>query len=114
MLDEVDRRYHRPLFIAETGAENRARAGWLRYICQETSAAIANGIPVHGLCLYPILNHPGWLDNRHCHNGLWDYPNERGERKLYKPLANELAQWRTIFGNPPANGVEIADEVRVE
>jgi hypothetical protein len=114
MLEEVDQRYHRPLFIAETGAENKARAGWLRYVCQETSAAMAKGMPVHGICLYPILNHPGWLDDRHCHNGLWDYANERGQRKLYKPFANELARWRTSFENQPANGVEVGDEVTVE
>ena len=73
MLAEVHDRYRRPMLIAETGAENRNRAGWLRYVCVETEAALAAGVPVHGLCLYPILNHPGWLDNRHCHNALWDY-----------------------------------------
>jgi hypothetical protein len=113
MLEEVDQRYHRPLFIAETGAENRARAGWLRYVCQETNAAMAKGTPVHGICLYPILNHPGWLDNRHCHNALWDYANERGQRKLYKPLANELARWQTRFENQQANGLEVTDEVEI-
>src|SRR6185503_20893108 len=39
MLAEVHERYHRPMIIAETGAENRLRAGWLRYVCNETSAA---------------------------------------------------------------------------
>ncbi|HTL55204.1 MAG TPA: hypothetical protein VL361_05965 [Candidatus Limnocylindrales bacterium] len=97
MLAEVHERYHRPMFIAETGAENRARPDWLRYICGETEAAILNGVPVHGICLYPILNHPGWVDDRHCHNGLWDYPDERGNRKLYAPLAKEIQRWRPVF-----------------
>jgi beta-glucosidase/6-phospho-beta-glucosidase/beta-galactosidase len=94
MLREVYERYHRPLFITETGAEDQARRGWLRYICQETEAAILDGIPIHGLCWYPILNHPGWIDDRHCRNGLWDYPNDQGERKLYGPLATELRAWQ--------------------
>src|SRR5262245_30584517 len=58
MLAEVYERYHRPLIIAETGAESRLRAGWFRYVCRETQAAIASGVPVQGICLYPILNHP--------------------------------------------------------
>ena len=42
------------------------------------------------MCLYPIVNHPGWEDERHCHNGLWDYCNESGHREIYSPLADEL------------------------
>lgn len=111
MLGEVHERYHRPILIAETGAENRIRAGWLRYVCQETQAAIGNGIPVHGMCLYPILNHPGWLDNRHCHNGLWDYPGLNGERIIYEPLARELNRWQRIFENDHSQAAEDAKEV---
>lgn len=97
MLNEVYRRYHRPIFIAETGAEKMLRAGWLRYICQETQAAMGNGVPIQGICLYPILNHPGWIDDRHCYNALWDYPDSRGNRKLYRPLAMELHRWQGVF-----------------
>ena len=97
MLKEVYQRYHTPLFIAETGAEDEARAGWLRYVCSESDAAINEGVELHGLCLYPILNHPGWVDDRHCHNALWDYPNERGRRKAYAPLAREIKKWRQHF-----------------
>lgn len=97
MLSEVHDRYHRPLFIAETGAEGRLRRGWLRYVCQETHAAIQIGTPVEGICLYPILNHPGWSDDRHCENGLWDYPDAEGNREIYAPLAAELQHWRKVF-----------------
>ncbi|HWD92286.1 MAG TPA: beta-glucosidase [Verrucomicrobiae bacterium] len=97
MLVELYERYHRPIFIAETGSENRARAGWLRYVCGETLAAMEAGVPVHGMCLYPILNHPGWEDDRHCYNALWDYPDAAGRRKIYKPLARELKAWQKVF-----------------
>lgn len=97
MLGEVHARYRRPMLVAETGAEDRLRAGWLRYVCGETAAAIESGIPVQGICLYPILNHPGWVDGRHCHNALWDYPDETGGREIYKPLARELARWQRRF-----------------
>lgn len=97
MLQEVYARYHRPMIVSETGAEDRARPGWLRYVCQESEAAIQEGVPLHGMCLYPILNHPGWADDRHCHNALWDYPDKHGDRKIYAPLAAELRRWRKVF-----------------
>ncbi len=113
MLAEVFERYHRPIFIAETGSENRTRAGWFRYVCQETQAAIASGVPVHGICLYPILNHPGWVDNRHCYNGLWDYPDTHGNREIYEPLARELKRWQKVFEHHGLHGSEDADELTV-
>lgn len=111
MLTEVFERYHRPIFIAETGSENRIRAGWLRYICQETLAAIGSGVPIHGICLYPILNHPGWQDNRHCHNALWDYPDLKGNRKIYEPLARELKRWQRVFENGHSQAAEDAHDL---
>ena len=56
-----------------------------------------NDAIVNGICLYPIVNHPGWEDDRHCHNGLWDYPNDSGEREIYLPLAEELSKQRSEF-----------------
>jgi hypothetical protein len=103
MLKEVQERYSRPLFVAETGAEGRLRRGWLRYICGETQAAIGAGAPVQGICLYPIVNHPGWADDRHCDNGLWDYPDDEGNREIYAPLAEELQQWRKVFESTHSN-----------
>jgi beta-glucosidase/6-phospho-beta-glucosidase/beta-galactosidase len=97
IVQEVYQRYQRPLFIAETGTEDEARPAWLRYIGSEVRAAMVNGSPVEGICLYPIVNHPGWEDDRHCHNGLWDYPNEKGEREIYVPLAEELSKQRSEF-----------------
>ncbi len=97
MLGEVYQRYGRPIFIAETGAEDRLRASWFDYVCRETQAAMQNGLPTVGICLYPILNHPGWVDDRHCHNALWDYPDDRGERAIYGPLAAVLRRWQKFF-----------------
>ena len=98
ILHEVYERYRRPIFIAETGTENEERPVWLRYVCEETRAAIDAGIPVHGICWYPILNHPGWDDDRYCPNGLWDYPcYKSGKREIYQPLAEELERQQQLF-----------------
>ena len=97
LLAENFARYQKPLFIAETGIEDETRPAWLRYICNEVFAAIAAGVPVEGICLYPVLNHPGWDDDRHCHNGLIDYADAEGNRPVYQPLALELRRQRDII-----------------
>jgi beta-glucosidase/6-phospho-beta-glucosidase/beta-galactosidase len=97
MLKEVYERYQRPLFIAETGIEDQARPAWLRYIGYEVRRAIREGVPVYGVCLYPVVNHPGWEDDRHCYNGLWDYPDAAGSREIYEPLARELESQRELL-----------------
>jgi beta-glucosidase/6-phospho-beta-glucosidase/beta-galactosidase len=97
MLKEVHERYQRPLFIAETGIEDQARPAWLRYMGYEVRRAIRDGVPMQGLCLYPIVNHPGWDDDRHCHNGLWDYADPQGRREVYEPLARELESQQQLL-----------------
>ena len=97
MLREVHARYGRPVFIAETGIENAARPEWLRYIGREALGALQLGVPLEGVCLYPIVNHPGWDDDRHCHNGLWDYADEHGVREAFPPLQAELANQEAVF-----------------
>jgi beta-glucosidase/6-phospho-beta-glucosidase/beta-galactosidase len=97
IIKEIYDRYQRPFFIAETGIEDDLRPRWFRYVCSEALAAAKDGVQLEGICLYPILNHPGWLDDRHCYNGLWDYADAKGEREIYQPLADELQRQRDLF-----------------
>jgi beta-glucosidase/6-phospho-beta-glucosidase/beta-galactosidase len=97
IISEAYERYQRPMFLAETGIEDEARPAWLRYVCGEVLAAIKSGVQIEGICLYPIVNHPGWVDDRHCHNGLWDYADKDGNREIYEPLALELAVQQSEF-----------------
>ncbi len=90
MLSELYARYGRPILISETGTEDGPRRAWLRGVWEQVQVAVQEGVPVIGVCLYPILNHAGWEDDRHCHNGLWDYPGVRGGRDAYRPLRREL------------------------
>ncbi len=99
ILKEFYERYERPIFVSETGIEGMSRPGWLAYICAEVRCAMDRGVPVEGICLYPILNHPGWADDRHCCNGLLDYADESGRREAYEPLARELKFQQSIFQN---------------
>ena len=97
MLAEVYERYRRPVFIAETGIEGDARPAWLRYIGQEARAAAASGVELEGLCLYPIIDYPGWGDDRHCYSGLWGYADDTGQREIYEPLAQELSHQQQLW-----------------
>lgn len=97
ILRDVHERYERPVFVAETGAEGEVRPLWLRYVGREARAALRAGIPLEGVCLYPILNHPGWDDDRHCHCGLWDYADHAGAREIFAPLERELVRQQRLL-----------------
>jgi len=97
ILVEYKKRYQMPILIAETGIEDEKRPEWFKYVSDETYLARTLGVDVRGICLYPIANHPGWVDDRHCHNGLWDYCNVDGEREIYEPLAEEVRTQQTRF-----------------
>jgi glycosyltransferase involved in cell wall biosynthesis len=90
ILAETYARYGRPLFVAETGIEGDRRPPWLAMICREVAAARAMGVPVEAICLYPVLNHPGWDDDRDCRNGLYSRNLTSGQLDRYEPLATML------------------------
>ncbi|SAK84210.1 hypothetical protein AWB75_05514 [Caballeronia catudaia] len=105
MFEEVYRRYNRPLVIAETGAEGDMRRPWFSFVADQAYRARAAGVPVEGLCLYPIVDYPGWSNDRHCETGLLGYPTEvrsgvvspEPSRPIFHPLAKELALQRHRF-----------------
>ena len=69
----------------------RDRPHRFRYVMDEVNAAIQEGVPIEGVCLYPILNHPGWDNDRHCPNGLWGY-NDSNAHLGRLSLAKTTAQ----------------------
>ena len=103
LLLEVHRRYGRPLLVAETGIEGDLRPDWLRIIGSEVHAAQKMGVPVAGLCLYPITDYPGWDDDRPCRTGLMSFVGPDGSRVVFAPLAQELAAQQK---NPAMDGEE--------
>jgi hypothetical protein len=103
ILREAWERYGRPLVVTETGDQDDARSGWLTYVADEVLAARREGVPVNGICLYPILDYPGWDDDRHCRSGLWGYPAKGGNREVHLPLAEELARQIARFRSEPEN-----------
>ena len=95
-------RYARPVYVSETGTEGDRRADWLGYIAGEVARARARGVPVEGICLYPIANHRGWDDDRLCENGLLGHEVRNGRRSVHAPLDRALLE---LSASPPVGVV---------
>ncbi len=98
LLGQVWERYGRPLLVAETGHIGRGRADWLHDIAGEAQRALRAGVPLGGVCLYPMLDRPDWYEPARWHrSGLWHVPRDaRGAaagRRLVRPYARALADW---------------------
>jgi beta-glucosidase/6-phospho-beta-glucosidase/beta-galactosidase len=119
ILAEVYDRYRRPLFIGETSHIGAGRAQWLREVAAELWSAHESGVPIEGVCLFPIIDRMDWHDENHWHNsGLWDLVriNHRLERVLHEEYAEELRHSQALlarcgWGEAPehhANGMASA------
>ena len=92
-------RYGKRIFLAETSIEGAPRPAWLRYIGEEMRTAIRAGVPMEGLCLYPVLSHMGWDEDRYCANGLFELEPKHGRRVVHAPLAQALRQEQAAFAS---------------
>ena len=109
LLGEVYARYRKPLLIAETGAEGASAPGWLRYVAGEVRTALRAGVPILGICLYPVLDYPGWDNNRHCRCGLLATDKWFGPRRVDTALASQIKEeWRLIGPVLADAGAEMA------
>lgn len=103
LLADTWRRYGRPLMVAETSHVGIGRARWLADIAGQVRAARGMGVPVHGLCLYPLIDRPDWDDLGHWHHsGLWDVDahDATRPRRPNRPYARALSQWQRAFPDP--------------
>ena len=90
MLLALWKRYGRPIMITETGAEAGADVGWLGYIGAEVRQAMREGVEMVGACLYPVMDYPGWDDDRHCRCGLIAVDEAWVKPTLREDLAAEV------------------------
>jgi beta-glucosidase/6-phospho-beta-glucosidase/beta-galactosidase len=125
ILAEVFDRYRRPLFIGETSHVGVGRADWIREIAAELWSAHDSGVPLEGICLFPIIDRMDWNDESHWHNsGLWDLVEREGgvlERVLNQEYAEALRHSQALLARcgwgdltqhdahevPPAGGLEV-------
>jgi len=66
-------RYRQPMVLTETAHVGKNRGPWIRQATFEVEEILNEGIPLKGLCLYPILGMPEWHDQSSwARMGLWD------------------------------------------
>ena len=124
MLAEVYDRYRRPLFVGETSHVGVGRADWIREIAAELWSAHDAGVPIEGVCLFPIIDRMDWHDENHWHNsGLWDLEKRRDgtfDRVLNQEYAAALRHSQALlarcgWGEAPEHGANhMTARVRLE
>lgn len=91
MLVDAWQRLGCPLIIGETGELGPDRAAWLRYLLAEVETARAAGVPLLGVCWYPIVGAPDWYDPTTVFTGGWWDSVPKGRRLERVPYAPTLA-----------------------
>ena len=107
LLRQAYERYGRPVVVSETSHPGLDRPHWMRMVAEESAEALRQGVPLWGVCLYPILDRPDWdfLDQEWHRSGLWDAvlrPNEPPLRVLHQPYAEALLAGQQLVADAMA------------
>ncbi len=105
LLLDVAERYQRPMVISETGAEGPNGPGWLRYVCGEVRAAMRDGAGIEGVCIYPVMDYPGWKDDRLCRCGLLRASDDWRRREVDTDMARQIEEEQMLFGQASAESL---------
>lgn len=99
LVRSVYQRYGGELLITETAHVDDMRPTWLACVADETEALLAEGVPLRGVCLYPILGMPEWHEpTKWTQMGLWELSEcpEGLERKICEPMLAALRKAQRI------------------
>jgi beta-glucosidase/6-phospho-beta-glucosidase/beta-galactosidase len=97
LVKKVYARYGGDILITETAHVDDMRPRWLKYVADEVEALLQEGVPLRGVCLYPILGMPEWHDpERWTQMGLWEVCCSDGERKICEPMLHALRKAQRI------------------
>jgi hypothetical protein len=120
LLHLVWERYHRPMIISETSGMEAGREHWLRDVMDESLAAVAAGIDLHGICLFPAVDMPDWHTGEWLNNGIYDVipEGEKLKRIACDPYIAELRRWQKELNrvteldeDPFSDPVELQDVI---
>lgn len=90
LLKRLYDRYKRPLVISETSHPKEDRDVWIEFITSQCCKVMEKGIPLWGVCWYPVIDRPDWDHLQPWHEaGLWDIDTTNGklDRVLNEPAA---------------------------
>jgi hypothetical protein len=105
LIEEGWSRYRRPCIIAETSGLRGGRPDWLNDVTRESLAAVARGVDLHGICLFPAVDMTDWHNGEWLHMGIADVerlPNGALMRTPYVPYVEALHAWQRRLGRPTA------------
>jgi len=95
LLRSVWERYGNETVLTETSDLNELRAVWVREMAGEVEMLLDEGMPLHGVCLYPILGMPEWhAPHEWTQMGLWELAHSDGklERVIHEPMMEALRE----------------------
>jgi beta-glucosidase/6-phospho-beta-glucosidase/beta-galactosidase len=119
LLRRVWQRYGAEILVTETSHVDEMRPIWLSVVGHDCEKLLDEGIPLRGVCLYPILGMPEWHDPTiWTRMGLWDLVH-RGDtlhREIYLPMLDALRSVQGIerrFADfrPVEESVNLAERV---
>ncbi|MCI1188690.1 amine oxidase [Hymenobacter sp. DH14] len=99
LLRKAYQRYGRPFAITETSHPGVDRPLWWRMIADECAQVLRKGLPLQGVCIYPLIDRPDWDHTDQWHqSGLWDADlSQPGPaRVLHQPSAEALLQAQAV------------------
>jgi beta-glucosidase/6-phospho-beta-glucosidase/beta-galactosidase len=76
MLNEVYTRYRRPIVTTETGGWGDLRKIWWKRTFKQIDEALDSGLPVYGICSYPIVDRRDWDHGHLTNSGFWDFADD--------------------------------------
>jgi beta-glucosidase/6-phospho-beta-glucosidase/beta-galactosidase len=103
LIRSVYERYGGELIISETSHWGVHRARWMRELAGEVESLFDAGVPLGGVCIYPIIGMFDWhRPRRWMPMGLWDCDSERRmRRRLHRPMLDALAHAQERFSRNP-------------
>jgi hypothetical protein len=93
LLTRAHKRFPRPMLLGETSHFGVGRGRWIIDVSVAVAHGILAGLPIEGICLFPIIDRPDWENLNHWHNsGLWDLEPRSGalHRVISHPYAVAL------------------------
>ncbi|TFW35377.1 family 1 glycosylhydrolase [Massilia horti] len=96
----VWRRFGTDIVISETAHWGENRAGWMRELADEVAFLLEAGVPLRGVCIYPIIGMFDWhAPGRWMPMGLWDLdPARRMRRVIDRPMLRALTSAQERVG----------------
>jgi beta-glucosidase/6-phospho-beta-glucosidase/beta-galactosidase len=123
LVEEAWLKFRRPCIIAETSGLEGGRPDWLNDVATESLAAVARGVDLHGICLFPAVDMQDWHEGGWLHNGIADVellPNGSLMRTPYPPYVAALRRWQerldrvtALDEDPFDRAIDLADIERV-